>query len=145
MTPKKIYLASPFFNDEEKEILNKVTKILRNKGLEVFVPMEHQNPEFKFGTLEWRAATFKSDVDAIDEADVVVALINKGNYDDTGTSWEIGYAYAKGIDTVVVNITGETINLMIADSLHSILTSYEEIEAYDFNKMEKKPYLEYVW
>ena len=57
--------------------------------------MEHQNPQFEFGTLEWRAATFKSDVDAIDEADIMVALINKGNYDDSGTAWEIGDAYAK--------------------------------------------------
>ena len=107
--------------------------------------MEHQNPQFEFGTLEWRAATFKSDVDAIDDCDVVVALINKGNYDDSGTAWEIGYAYAKGIDVVVVNITGDTINLMIADSLHAILTSYDEIKSYDFDKMEKKPYLNYVW
>lgn len=145
MSKKKIYLASPFFDDTEKEILNKAKDILRGKGLEVFVPMEHQHTHLEFGTLEWRAATFKSDVDAIDEADVVVALINKGNYDDSGTAWEIGYAYAKGIDVVVVNVTGNTINLMLADSLHSVLTSYEELEAYDFDKMEKKPYLNYVW
>ncbi|MBQ8999602.1 MAG: nucleoside 2-deoxyribosyltransferase [Clostridium sp.] len=127
------------------EILNKVKEILRGKGLEVFVPMEHQNPQFEFGILEWRAATFKSDVDAIDEAYIMVALINKGNYDDSGTAWEIGYAYVKGIDVVVLNITRDTINLMIADSLHSVLTSYEELEEYDFDKMEKKPYLNYVW
>ena len=107
--------------------------------------MEHQNPQFEFGILEWRAATSKGDVDAIDEAYIMVALINKGNYDDSGTAWEIGYAYVKGIDVVVLNITRDTINLMIADSLHSVLTSYEELEEYDFDKMEKKPYLNYVW
>lgn len=142
---KKVYLASPFFNDTEITRMETVRDILRGKGLDVFVPNEHQNPELKFGSLEWRDATFKSDVNGIDTADVVVAVISQGNYDDSGTAWEIGYAWAKGIPVVLVNVTGETINLMIADSLHALITSYEELSAYDFNAMDKKPYLEYVW
>ena len=35
---KKIYLASPFFNDAELERMGKVRDILRAKGLDVFVP-----------------------------------------------------------------------------------------------------------
>lgn len=142
---KKIYLASPFFNSEETNKLEIVKTILRDKGLDVFVPNEHQNPQLEFGSLEWRAATFKSDVDAIDNCDVMVAVNCQGNYDDAGTMWEIGYAFAKGIPVVVFNNTGKTINLMIADSLHSLLTSYDELQEYDFDKLEKKPYLDYVW
>ena len=59
------------------------------------------------------------------------------HYDDAGTMWEIGYAFAKGIPVVVVNVTGETINLMITDSLHSLLSSYDELQEYDFDKLEK--------
>ena len=142
---KKIYLASPFFNSEETNKLEIVKTILRDKGLDVFVPNEHQNPQLEYGSLEWRAATFKSDVDAIDNCDVMVAINCQGNYDDAGTMWEIGYAFAKGIPVVVFNNTGKTINLMIADSLHSLLTSYDELQEYDFDKLEKKPYLDYVW
>lgn len=142
---KKIYLASPFFNEVELERMGKVRDILRAKGLDVFVPNEHQNPQFELGSLDWRAATFKSDVDAIDNCDVMVAVNCQGNYDDAGTMWEIGYAFAKEIPVVVVNVTGETINLMIADSLHSLLSSYDELQEYDFDKLEKKPYLDYVW
>ena len=142
---KKVYLASPFFNDKEIERMEKVRDILRGKGLDVFVPNEHQNPEYEFGGLEWRAATFKSDVKGIDEADLVVAVISNGNYDDSGTAWECGYSYATGKPVIVVNLTGDTINLMIADSLHALITSYEELSAYDFNAMDKKPYLDYVW
>ena len=142
---RKIYLASPFFNSEETNKLEIVKTILRDKGLDVFVPNEHQNPQLEFGSLEWRAATFKSDVDAIDNCDVMVAINCQGNYDDAGTMWEIGYAFAKGIPVVVFNNTGKTINLMIADSLHSLLTSYDELQEYDFDKLEKKPYLDYVW
>ena len=142
---KKIYLASPFFNSEETNKLEIVKTILRDKGLDVFVPNEHQNPQLEFGSLEWRAATFKSDVDAIDNCDVMVAINCQGNYDDAGTMWEIGYAFAKGIPVVLFNNTGKTINLMIADSLHSLLTSYDELQEYDFDKLEKKLYLDYVW
>ena len=142
---KKIYLASPFFNSEETNKLEIVKTILRDKGLDVFVPNEHQNPQLEFGSLEWRAATFKSDVDAIDNCDVMVAINCQGNYDDAGTMWEIGYAFAKGIPVVVFNNTGKTINLMIADSLHSLLTSYDELQEYDFDKLEKKKYLNYIW
>ena len=95
--------------------------------------------------MEWRKATFKSDVDAIDECDVMVAINCEGNYDDAGTMWEIGYAYATKKPVVLFNNTEKTINLMIADSLHSLITSYDELKEYDFNTLEKKPYLNYVW
>lgn len=142
---KTIYLASPFFNDAEIEAMENVRDILRKQGHSVFVPNEHQNPQFEFGSLEWRNATFNSDVRGIDNAEVVVAVINQGNYDDSGTAWEIGYAYAKDIPVIVVNVTGNTINLMIADSLHALITSYEELENYDFKNMPRKIYENYVW
>lgn len=142
---KKIYLASPFFDDAELERVDKVKEILDSKGLEVFSPKEHQNNHLEFGSMEWRKATFENDVKHIDWCDVVVAIICKGNYDDSGTAWELGYAYATNKPVVLVNITGETINLMIADSLHALVTSYDELKEYDFEKMEKKPYLNYVW
>lgn len=142
---KKVYLASPFFNEKEIERMNNVKDILREKGLDVFVPLEHQHKELEFGSLEWRKATFGSDIQGIDNADVVVAVISQGNYDDSGTCWECGYAYAKGIPVVVVNLTGETINLMIADSLHALITNLDELREYDFEKMKKIPYLNYVW
>ena len=142
---KKVYLASPFFDDAELERVDKVKEILDSKGLEVFSPKEHQNEHLEFGSIEWRKATFDNDVKHIDWCDVVVAIICKGNYDDSGTAWELGYAYATNKPVVLVNITGETINLMIADSIHALITSYDELKEYDFEKMEKKPYLNYVW
>lgn len=141
----KIYLASPFFDEVEVKRMETVRDILREKKLDVFVPNEHQHKELEFGSMEWRKATFNSDVSAIDEADIVVAVNSKGNYDDAGTMWEIGYAYATKKPAVLVNLTGDTINLMIADSLHALVTSYDELKDYDFEKMEKKPYLNYVW
>lgn len=142
---KRVYLASPFFDEKEIEIMEKVRDILREKGLEVFVPKENQNLELGFGSREWRKATFKGDIEAIDTADVVVAINCKGNYDDAGTMFEIGYSFAKEIPVILVNTTGETINLMIADSLHALVTTEEELKEYDFNEMPVKEYENYVW
>lgn len=142
---KKIYLASPFFNAEELDRMEIVKSILRKKELEVFAPFEHQNKHLEFGSMEWRKATFKSDVDAIDACDIMVAINCQGNYDDAGTMWEIGYAFAKGIPVILFNNTDKTINLMIADSLHALIKSYDELEKYDFDKLEKIEYTNYVW
>ena len=37
----KIYLASPFFNDEELKYYNRAVEKLRLSGYDVFVPQEH--------------------------------------------------------------------------------------------------------
>ena len=142
---KKVYLASPFFNEAEIGRMEEVKRILRAKGLEVFAPFEHQNEHLEFGSKEWRKATFEGDINGIDTADVVVAIVSNGNYSDSGTAWEIGYGVAKGKPIVVVNLSGKEINLMIANSLHTYISSFEELEAYDFEKMENKLYTDYVW
>lgn len=142
---KKVYLASPFFNESETKRVETVKEILIKKGLDVFVPMEHQNKHLEFGSLEWRRATFENDVKHIDWSDVVVAIVENGNYDDSGTAWELGYAYATGKPVVLINTTGKTINLMIADSLHALITEDKELVEYNFDTMPIKKYMDYVW
>lgn len=147
---KKIYLASPFFNDIEIARMEAVRDILRNeKDLQVFVPNEHQNKHLEFGSKEWRKATWQGDVDGIKGADVVVAIISNGNYSDSGTAWECGYAYANNIPVVVVNLSDSenptAINLMISDSLHAYINNLESLRSYDFNNMPVITYDNYVW
>lgn len=142
---KKVYLASPFFNEGEIERMEKVLKILRDKGLEVFAPYEHQNKHLEFGSLEWREATYSGDVKGMDNADVIVAIVSQGNYSDSGTCWECCYGYTTGKKVIVVSLLDKEINLMIANSLHAFISSYEELESYDFDEMPEIPYLNYVW
>ena len=142
--PKKIYLASPFFNDTELLRMTKVLDCLRNKGLEVFAPYENQNKHLEFGSLEWRRATFVGDMKGIYESDVVVAILD-GNYTDSGTSAECMAAYLLKKKLIVVNLEGKPINLMIAETVHTVINSLEELEAYDFEKLEPIPYTDYVW
>lgn len=142
---KKIYLASPFFNEDEIERMERVLTILRNKGLDVFAPYEHQNKHLEFGSKEWRDATFRGDMQAIYDCDVIVAIVSQGNFSDSGTAFEIGTGYILEKDLVIVNLSDKEVNLMIADSLDAYISSYEELEQYDFDKMPKKTYDKYVW
>jgi nucleoside 2-deoxyribosyltransferase len=84
----KIYLAGPLFSAAERNFNNELTRLLRNKGHEVWLPQE-----FEQRTMTAKEI-FAIDVEGIDWADVVVANMD-GPDPDSGTSWECGYAYRK--------------------------------------------------
>ena len=136
----KIYLASPFFNSVENEVVEKAETILRNRGFEVYSPREHEIREaWEVGTPPWAERTFQDDVQAILDSDIVVMLY-WGDYSDSGTAWECGYAYGMNIPVVCVHVgVMHVSNLMVHCS--AITNIYlEDLEDYDF---EEKP--EYIY
>lgn len=127
-----IYLASPFFNEEENAWVENAEKILRDRGFDVYSPREN---EIREGNIQkWAQFNFNADVNAIRDCDVMVMLYH-GNYSDSGTAWECGYAYANGIPVVCVQI-GDLSNLMVHCSARANIT-LEELKTYDFSKMPK--------
>ena len=99
-----IYIAGPFFTDKEraflKVVIESVKKFFPNE--ELFIPMEHFIPNGEnLSNNEWAEAVFKMDVEALNKCDRVVAAY-LGLRSDTGTAWEIGYAYAKGISVDLI-------------------------------------------
>jgi nucleoside 2-deoxyribosyltransferase len=134
----RVYLASPFFNDVEIENLSKAEKILREKGLYVFSPREHEVREGNVGNPAWSLATFTNDIRGIDSCEYVVALYY-GNYSDSGTAWEIGYAFATNKPVIVVHF-GDSSNLMIHEGCHSNLMSLQELSEYDFETLDRSRY-----
>ena len=106
-----IYIAGPFFTDKErvflKTIIESVKKFFPNE--ELFIPMEHFIPNGdNLSNNEWAEAVFKMDVEALNKCNHVVAAY-LGLRSDTGTAWEIGYAYAKGIPITLV-LSPEALN-----------------------------------
>lgn len=117
---KKIYLASPFFTERQRDTVSKIANILRAAGNEVFVPMEHKIEDaWSYSPREWAEKVFSMDLDAIRSCDVVVALYY-GLNSDTGTAFEIGYAYASLIPVHVIPMTNPDekfdISVMIASA-----------------------------
>ena len=139
MKKMKIYLASPFFKESENDYVTLAEECLRHRGFEVFSPREHEVRDTDaVGTVDWAFKTFRNDVDAIDECDCVVMLYH-GNYSDSGTAWECGYAYATNKPIVCVQI-GDVSNLMIHCSAIANIT-LEKLKTYDFETM---PWIDYA-
>ena len=109
---KSVYLASPFFSDRQKERIYQVKEALvKNKTIDsekIFIPHEHEYQEAEFGSFEWQKATFQLDASQISAADLVVAIVDykmeetKENEPDSGTAFEIGFAYGTRTPVAVV-------------------------------------------
>ena len=85
----RIYLAGPLFTTPERDWNAGLTARLRSGGHEVFLPQDNHAGE------RTGRAIFLEDLAGLDWADTVVAIMD-GADPDSGTSWECGYAYARG-------------------------------------------------
>lgn len=131
----KIYLAGPFFNNEEIAYIEKLENILRGRGYEVFSPREHtiSNGE-DMPNEKWGYEVFRMDVKAITECGIVLAVYH-GMYSDTGTAWEIGYAYANNVPIVLLCTNKEKEQSLMVVNAGRVLTDIDEIKIYDFEEI----------
>ncbi len=83
----RIYFAGPLFSGAERDWNAALAGPLRQAGHEVFLPQEQEQGRDAAGI-------FERDVAGIDWADSLVAIVD-GADPDSGTSWEVGYAYRK--------------------------------------------------
>ena len=83
----KLYFAGPLFTSAERDWNATLARALREAGHEVFLPQEQEPGRDAAGI-------FQTDVDGIDWADALVAIMD-GADPDSGTCWEVGYAFAK--------------------------------------------------
>ena len=92
----KIYLASPWFKNDERVMYSQILNKMREQGHEVYAPIEHEIPNaWDLSNAEWGRQVFFADIQAIQDCDEVWVL-NFGMYSDSGTAWECGYAYGIG-------------------------------------------------
>lgn len=113
----KLYLAGPLFTLAERNFNVLLARTLEEYGFEVWLPQEHEPRELTAKTI------FFEDVRGINQADVVVACMD-GPDPDSGTCWEVGYAYAK--DKIILayrtdfrnseDFAGSKYNLMLSQS-----------------------------
>lgn len=114
----RIYFAGPLFTTGERDFNAAVGARLRAAGHEVFLPQDQElnayDPE----------RIFRNDVSHVDWSNVVVGIMD-GSDPDSGTAWEIGYAYAKGTPIILLRTdfrewggrTGDVpYNLMLTES-----------------------------
>lgn len=143
---KSIYLASPWFNDNQAELLLVSYKnLLQNPTVaQIHVPLlnqyegqvlsggetEHEDA-FKY---EWATKTFEADVTAMKNADLAVALEQPSDV-DTGTSWEMGYMFAAQKPVVNVfygDLDANPVNLMESFSTSSYVNTPTDLKNFNF-------------
>lgn len=90
----KLYFAGPLFTTPERTWNAEVTAALREAGHEIFLPQEQEPGKDGPGI-------FATDVAGIDWADVLVAIMD-GPDPDSGTAWEVGYAFGTRKPVVLV-------------------------------------------
>jgi len=115
----KVYLSAPLFTQMERQWNRMLAAALQDRieGAEVILPQD-----FKFGSSFNRPEDFpklfRACLDSLEEADLVVAVLD-GSDVDSGTAFEVGYAYARkipiiGIRTDYRKSQDRGLNLMMA-------------------------------
>ena len=113
-----VYLAAPLWTAKQKERIASLAEVLRREGYSVFVPMEHEIEDaWDMPQHEWSKKVFDTDIEAIRNSVAVVAIYN-GLYSDSGTAFEIGYAYALGKDIYIMPyLETKEVSLMIKNAV----------------------------
>lgn len=128
---KRIYLAGPLFSHAELEYNRKLRDLLLNKDFSVFLPQEDAEDTTDEREKQNQECIFKKCVESIDSSDIVVAVLD-GVDVDSGTAWEIGYAYAKekpviGLRTDFRSLSDGIVNLMVEMAIVALARDEDEL------------------
>lgn len=124
----RVYLAAPLFSESERAYNLSVARHLENNFFDVFLPQE-AGDDSDTRNKEEQVRIFSENMRALKNADLIVAIID-GADADSGTAWEMGYAYAHGKQVIALRTdfrrSGryEKVNLMLEESA-TVVTSIE--------------------
>jgi nucleoside 2-deoxyribosyltransferase len=126
----KIYIAGPLFTEIERGYLEDMDEFIRNLGFNTYLP--HRDGGLFIRGVDNSLDFFKKDVDAIKSCNILIAILN-GSDIDSGTSWEMGFAYSNGIPIIgMLNDTRkpnlELLNPMILNSSIKIVKDKDELK-----------------
>lgn len=126
METKSVYIASPFFNEEQIERVKKIENILKENNLEYFSP-RCESIQGAHETSIGRKAIFSNDEKAMRQCDFAIVVTNDK---DMGTIFEAGYLFAKDKKVIYLfeNDENLSVNLMLSQSAHSICTTMEQLK-----------------
>ena len=129
----RIYLAAPLFSEAEQAYNLVLHDLLEEHLFDVYLP-QNVGDTSHTRCREDHQAIFAQHLQALQDADVVVAVID-GADADSGTSWEMGYAYASGTPVISVRTdfrragAHEHVNLMLEQSSRVVRNEDELLRA----------------
>lgn len=126
----KIYIAGKLRSETEREELEKIDKLCKKLGFETFLP--HRDVGFAKEMKDVKRVFEGDIIKGFENIELVIASLD-GLHVGAGTSWELGYAYAKGIPCIglktdePVEEALEYLSAILIGSM-KIVNSYEELE-----------------
>lgn len=127
-----IYVAGPLFDPGQRWYLEQVDAVCREMGFTTYLP--HRDGGLKAGAGTDFAAIFAADLQGLAAADLVVAVWH-GPDVDSGTAWEIGFAYARGVpviglhEDIRIHNAQAQVNIVVSQSARRICASIEELRS----------------
>ena len=127
----KAYVAGPLFTPGDRQYLEEIDKICKELGIQAYLPHRDAGLLVEGASAEATAHIFEKDKEAVQYADIIIAVLNGVMVDD-GTAWEMGYAYAQG--KPIIGIIEDTrlklltnLNAMILNSVQ-LVRSFEDLK-----------------
>jgi nucleoside 2-deoxyribosyltransferase len=126
----RVYLAAPLFSEAERIFNCSVARLLRANLFDVHLPQEAGDDSDTRGIQE-QERLFSFNKKALENSDIIVAIID-GADADSGTAWEMGYAFAQRKPVIALRTDfrrvgdHEHVNLMLEQSA-KIVRSTEEL------------------
>lgn len=128
-----IYLAGALFSEAERDFNKKLQRMMLDLGFDVFLPQEDAEDNKDQRIDRNQSSIFNNCFSGLQKSDMVVTVLD-GVDVDSGTAWELGYAYAQGKKIVGIRTDfriqtpDERVNLMIQETLNEFVDSVEELE-----------------
>lgn len=119
----KCYIAAPFFNDKQLQIVEDIKAILEKQTIEYFSPKDESM--FKQG--DDPKQILKLNCRAIEHSDFVIVVTDDK---DVGTIWEAGYSFAFQVPILYVWLSYEPhmkFNIMLAASGDAVVHTYADL------------------
>ncbi len=135
----RIYLASPLFSEAERRYNTYLAEVLRKNFFSVYLPQEFDDTEEARGENRERVI-YDKNLSELKKADIVVGVID-GSDVDSGTAWEMGYAFASGKRVIALRTdfrkfgVNERVNLMLEMGAEVVSSVDELVSALAFHPL----------
>ncbi len=122
----KIYIAGPFFNEQQLETVKVVERILDEAGIEYHSPrsvgvLKDMPKEERLAAMK---GIFDSNLRQMDDCTEMVCILNDR---DTGTLVEFGYMLAQRKDITFFADDAKFVSVMLAQGASAICTDEEKL------------------
>jgi len=131
----RIYLASPFWTQVDKDLINKIEYLAMEYNHELYSPSRDGIILNKDDMGKNSKKVFDENIRAIEWSDTVIVVIDGR---DQGTIFECGVAWAKNKEIIGMSNQNFRMNVMLAESVNGFCNGLQELE--DYFKGIKKGY-----